>query len=654
MNEALVSIVVPVYNQEKYLHRAIEALMKQTYSNIEIILVDDGSTDDSNEIMHNYLMKDKRIRLLKKENGGLVDATIFGIQTCKGKFICFMDPDDYIGKHYIANFIQNMEPDIDCVAAGFYYESMHSLLPYQLNENAVYDSKKLQRLKFLVDEKKPTISNLIFISRWNKMYRTTVIRKMIKEFEVCRGLSLGEDTIFTYLFLKHSKKIKAIRDPNSYFYNIGNQHSMMKSDEPIQYIQKCKTTLRIFSEILKQNNMEDYAAYYLYYFLVNNLLLRIREADDKIKKETYKIIFNDGKYRDCLKLISDNQRGFSKIRYKIMHSIKTGIQYNTMLNISDFVRKQKRNLKIRTKIIISFFKKISKKGIRKAFYETKFSKKRDTALQDLNRCIAILDERIKPIIMEFERKNAFPKDYHKEETKQNVFVFWWDGFESAPCIVKDCLASIKKCYSNYNIIEIDSKNYDKYTNINAFILKDFEAGKISIQTFSDILRFNLLKNNGGIWIDATIYFFKPFDLTSKLSNQSFNSLEFSSSKDFFQYCGLSCTWSGYFIASRKEGNFVNVVDYIFEKYYTKYRTYTTYFFIDAVLMLCKKYNVDNSVLDKTTYQDGNMFNLSALLNYPYCEDCLEFLSEVPQKLAWFQHITNEKNTFATILLGKGN
>ena len=95
----LISVIIPVYNVEEYLHYAIESLEKQTYKNFEIILVNDGSTDDSGKLCDGYSEKHSNIRVFHKENGGLSDARNFGVQKAKGEFITFLDPDDYLEAH---------------------------------------------------------------------------------------------------------------------------------------------------------------------------------------------------------------------------------------------------------------------------------------------------------------------------------------------------------------------------------------------------------------------------------------------------------------------------------------------------------------------------------------------------------------------------
>lgn len=102
MNEELVSVVVPVYNVEAYLPRCLERLIRQTYQNLEILLVDDGSQDSSGEICEQYAAKDSRILVFHKENGGLADARNYGLKQISGQYVTFVDSDDYVAEDYVA------------------------------------------------------------------------------------------------------------------------------------------------------------------------------------------------------------------------------------------------------------------------------------------------------------------------------------------------------------------------------------------------------------------------------------------------------------------------------------------------------------------------------------------------------------------------
>lgn len=124
----LISVVVPIYNVEKYLNECIESIVNQTYNNLEIILVNDGSTDNCAKICDDWINKDERIRVIHKENGGLSSARNAGIDVAKGEYINFIDSDDFISNDFIeflyGNLIEN-ESDISC--CGCYHYFSHSL-----------------------------------------------------------------------------------------------------------------------------------------------------------------------------------------------------------------------------------------------------------------------------------------------------------------------------------------------------------------------------------------------------------------------------------------------------------------------------------------------------------------------------------------------
>lgn len=104
-----VSVIVPVYNVEKYLHKCIVSIISQSYADLEIILVDDGSNDRSGSICDDYACKDKRIRVIHKRNGGLSDARNAALNICTGRYITFIDGDDYVSKYYVEQLLNNLE-----------------------------------------------------------------------------------------------------------------------------------------------------------------------------------------------------------------------------------------------------------------------------------------------------------------------------------------------------------------------------------------------------------------------------------------------------------------------------------------------------------------------------------------------------------------
>lgn len=111
-----ISIIVPVYNVERYIERCVESICQQTYTNTEIILVDDGSTDSSGKICDEIAVKDPRIRVIHQQNSGLSAARNAGLAVAKGEYIAFVDSDDYIAQEMYSVMIENMEKyDLDII-----------------------------------------------------------------------------------------------------------------------------------------------------------------------------------------------------------------------------------------------------------------------------------------------------------------------------------------------------------------------------------------------------------------------------------------------------------------------------------------------------------------------------------------------------------
>ena len=120
--KTLISIIVPVYRTEKYLDRCVESIVNQTYKNLEIILVDDGSPDDCPKMCDEWAKKDKRIKVIHKENGGVSSARNIGIKSAKGKYIGFVDSDDYIEKEMYESLIDvlNKNKNLDYIYCDIY------------------------------------------------------------------------------------------------------------------------------------------------------------------------------------------------------------------------------------------------------------------------------------------------------------------------------------------------------------------------------------------------------------------------------------------------------------------------------------------------------------------------------------------------------
>lgn len=195
--QPLVSIIIPIYNIENYLSACLDSIINQSYQNLEILAVDDGSSDDSYKIASAYAARDKRIKVFQKPNGGLSDARNYGYDRCNGEYVAFIDGDDYISKYYIETLLNAViENDSDISTCK--YKLTYTTNDKALEKKPSKDSKTLSAedaLRSLFYQKDVTTS------AWGKLYR----KELLSDVKYPKGKKY-EDLATTYkLFAKANK-----------------------------------------------------------------------------------------------------------------------------------------------------------------------------------------------------------------------------------------------------------------------------------------------------------------------------------------------------------------------------------------------------------------------------------------------------------------
>lgn len=205
LKQPLFSIIVPIYKVEKYLSQCIDSILAQTFEDFELILIDDGSPDNCPAICDAYAGKDGRIRVIHQENGGIVRAREAGILAASGKYICWVDGDDFIAKElleHLHHILQTQnEPDIICFDYCRYYEdSDPHLKPSNDNDPVpgLYDKKRLEREIYpymLRDSRKKFAAYRIYASLWSKCFKREIIAD-----HYCKDprITIGDDEAFVY------------------------------------------------------------------------------------------------------------------------------------------------------------------------------------------------------------------------------------------------------------------------------------------------------------------------------------------------------------------------------------------------------------------------------------------------------------------------
>ena len=232
--EPLISVIIPVYNVEKFIERCLKSILKQDYQNIEIIAVDDGSTDNSGKVCDMIASEDNRVKVLHISNGGAGQARNIGIEQANGDFIMFMDSDDYLLEGCLTRMLLlAIEKELDMVQCSYvkgYEESC---------------------------EKKIEIGEELILTT-NEAFRTrkiniSVCAKLCKK-EIVKDLryppkSLFDDEFFTYKMIYAAKRIGFIDEPYYYYYQSDNSIMRSKKKElPLGYIEAYRERIRFFEE----------------------------------------------------------------------------------------------------------------------------------------------------------------------------------------------------------------------------------------------------------------------------------------------------------------------------------------------------------------------------------------------------------------------
>lgn len=203
----LVSIIVPIYKVEPYLRRCLDSIVNQTYTNLEIILVDDGSPDGCPQICDEYAARDKRITVIHKENGGLSDARNAGLDICKGDYISFVDSDDWINNCYIENLLSAAKfNNADIAVASCKYVSVNPLYSEKTFPMEPGEKKYNDILREIFELQNPS-----FVAACIKLFN----RNLILQFRFSKG-KIHEDEYLNYQWFYKAEK--TVYEPNSIYY----------------------------------------------------------------------------------------------------------------------------------------------------------------------------------------------------------------------------------------------------------------------------------------------------------------------------------------------------------------------------------------------------------------------------------------------------
>ncbi|MGB3145043.1 MAG: glycosyltransferase family 2 protein [Maribacter sp.] len=288
MNTIKISVIVPIFRIEKYLPKCIESLLNQSFSDFELILVDDGSPDNCPQICDDYAKKDTRIKVIHKVNGGLVSARKEGLKNANGTYVTFVDGDDWVDKFYLdILFNLAVANDADLVVTGHFREFDGKIETIKPKMVGVYSEEELKSLIlpnaiYNGDFCEHGISTYV----WNKLFKRELLSTVL--FDVPDEIVMGEDAAITFSYLtiskslvissiplyyyrqRHDSIVKSVENPKTEYYRLGLLMNYLQS--------KLQNTL-------DEKNIKEQITYYLY----SQILVR---SGGLVYNEEGKLIFN--------------------------------------------------------------------------------------------------------------------------------------------------------------------------------------------------------------------------------------------------------------------------------------------------------------------------------------------------------------------------
>lgn len=245
MNVPKISVIVPVYKAEAYLHRCVDSLLAQTFTDFEILLVDDGSPDKSGEICDEYARKDSRVRVFHKENGGVSSARQCGMDYARGEYTIHADPDDWVDPTMLEELYRKAkEEDADMVICDFYEERKNKTIYVRQQPSSLDHETVLCEL-----------FGQLFASCWNKLVR----RDRYKEFGVRFPLELSccEDLYVNVCFISKNIKITYLNRAFYHYDQVVNENSILHSNDFEFFLQIDRILIGLLEERLDSSSFSS-------------------------------------------------------------------------------------------------------------------------------------------------------------------------------------------------------------------------------------------------------------------------------------------------------------------------------------------------------------------------------------------------------------
>ena len=325
MKNDMISIIIPIYNVEKYLEKCLDSILNQTYKNLEIILIDDGSTDNSPNICNSYCEKDKRIKIIHKNNEGVSSARNKGIELSKGKYIVFIDSDDYVSNEHI-------EVLYDCIISNNVDLVISNLIDISEDEIILNNEEKES---FLMN-KDQCLKELLSEDNFYHLCCGNIYRKdLLEKIRFNCKYRIAEDLDFLYRYIKQISSAYFL-SKNTYYY-LKREGSATNSIYSEKWNDELKICNFIISEMVElENNFHKYAKRKYIRLNINQAYrFKLNKNQTKILKNNIKIYKNE---------MFNSKLFDNKEKLKIFLLLKSYYLFKIVSNIKDKIIKYKRSL----------------------------------------------------------------------------------------------------------------------------------------------------------------------------------------------------------------------------------------------------------------------------------------------------------------------
>ena len=281
-----ISVIVPVYNVEQYLERCVDSIINQTYTNLEIILVNDGSTDNSGKLCDELAKKDERIRVIHKENGGLSDARNRGIDESESDLVGFIDSDDYIDSDMYEVLLKNLNNTDADLSMCALYDVYNNTPEAQVTNKETWELSSEQAIKMVMEAK------ILSVTAVNKLYRKSLFKDL--KFEVGK---IAEDAFIMIKLLDKCEKIVATNEKKYYYVHRENSITTQKfSTKFLNVIEAYEQNSNIILE--KYPKLKDVAQTrmnWAYFYVLDRLLLDDNYNDKELENKLISYLKNHRK-----------------------------------------------------------------------------------------------------------------------------------------------------------------------------------------------------------------------------------------------------------------------------------------------------------------------------------------------------------------------